>query len=80
MSITLLLAISQLKRKWSRTISTIAVIALSTALTTVVCNLVTSGNNMLVTLMGEDYASYGNAYLAMLVIPAVIFGLLILVM
>lgn len=80
MSITLLLAISQLKRKWSRTISTIAVIVLSTALTTVVCNLVTSVNNMLVTLMGEDYASYGNAYLALLVIPAVIFGLLILVM
>lgn len=80
MSITLFLAISQLKRKWSRTISAIAVIALSTALTTAVCHLVISGNNMLVNLMGEDYVSYGNAYLVMLAIPAMILGILILAM
>lgn len=80
MSITLLLAISQLKRKWSRTISAIAVIALSTALTTAVCNLVISGNSMLVNLMGENYASYGNVYLVMLAIPAMILGILILAM
>lgn len=35
---------------------------------------------MLINLMGENYASYGNAYLAMLAIPAVILGLLILIM
>lgn len=80
MNITLSLALKQLKRKWSRTISTIAVIILSTALTTAVCNLVTSGNSMLVDLMGEDYASYGSYYIAILVIPAIIFGLLILIM
>lgn len=80
MNITLSLALKQLKRKWLRTISTIAVIILSTALTTAVCNLVTSGNSMLVDLMGEDYASYGSYYIAILVIPAIIFGLLILIM
>ncbi|MDD6480660.1 MAG: ABC transporter permease [Lachnospiraceae bacterium] len=80
MNITLSLALKQLKRKWSRTISTIAVIILSTALTTAVCNLVTSGNRMLVDLMGEDYASYGSSYVAILVIPAIILGLLILIM
>jgi len=80
MSITMFLAISQLKRKYCRTISAIVIIALSTVLTTTVCNLVVSGNNMLVSWMGEDYASYGSAYSAMLLIPAVIFGMIILVM
>lgn len=80
MSITLMLAVSQLKRKWSRTISTLVVIALSTALTNTVCNLVISGNSMLAGMMGENYASYGSTYLVMLLFPAIIFGALILIM
>ncbi len=35
---------------------------------------------MLVNWMGEDYASYGSAYLVMLLIPAILLGILILVM
>ncbi len=80
MSITMFLAISQLKGKYSRTISAIVIIALSTALTTTVCNLVISGNNMLVNWMGEDYASYGGAFSAMLLIPAILLGIVIFVM
>ncbi len=80
MSITMFLSISQLKRKYSRTIPAIVVIVLSTALTTTVCNLVVSGNNMLVELMGEGYDSYGGAFSAMLLVPAILLGTLILVM
>lgn len=80
MNITASLAFSQLKRKRSRTIATLAAILLSTALTTTVCCLVASANEMLLHMMGTDYASYGEAYLAMLLIPAAIIGIFIFAM
>jgi len=80
MRVTAYLAFSQLIRKRSRSLVTILIIALSTSLTTAVCSLVASGNEMLVQTLGADYASYGNAYKAMLLVPAVIFGGLILTM
>ena len=80
MNITASLAFSQLKRKRSRTIATLAAILLSTALTTTVCCLVASANEMLLHMMGSDYASYGEAYLAMLLIPAAIIGIFIFAM
>ncbi|MGO5051761.1 ABC transporter permease [Lachnospiraceae bacterium LCP25S3_G4] len=80
MKITAKLAYSQLKINRSRTRWTLIAIALSTALTTAVCSFVASGNTMLIELLGEDYGAYGESYRALLLIPAVIFGLLIIAM
>lgn len=80
MKITAKLAYSQLKINRSRTIWTLLAIALSTALTTTVCSFVASGNAMLVNFLGEDYGVYGSAYITLLLIPAVIFGVLIVAM
>lgn len=80
MKITLQLAYSQLKINRSRTIWTIIAIALSTALTTTVCSFVASGNDMLINFLGEDYGHYGKSYIALLLIPASIFGLIIIAM
>lgn len=80
MKIIMKLAYSQLKINRSRTIWTLIAIALSTALTTAVCSLVASGNAMLVGLLGEDYGVYASSYIALLLIPAVFLGILILAM
>lgn len=78
MKITAKLAYSQLKEQRSRTIWTLLVIALSTALTVAVSSFVVSGNQMIKGFLGENYGEYGKSYEAMLRVPAVIFGLLIM--
>lgn len=80
MRITDRLAYSQLKASRSRTMFALIAIILSTALTTTICSFVASGNKMLVELLGKDYGTYGDTYKVMLFIPAVFFGLMILIM
>lgn len=80
MKIMIKLAYSQLKTNRSRTIWTLIAIALSTALTTAVCNFVVSGNDMLINLLGENYGLYGKNYIGLLAIPAAIFGIIIIAM
>lgn len=80
MKITAKLAYSQLKINRSRTLWTLIAIALSTALTTAICSFVSSGNAMLVDFLGENYGVYGKSYLMLLLIPAAIFGVLIIAM
>ncbi|MBC3888416.1 FtsX-like permease family protein [Acetobacterium paludosum] len=78
MRITAKLAYSQLKINRSRTIGALIAITLATALITAVCSFVASGNAMLVSFLGVNYGEYGNSYVALLFIPAIIFGLIIL--
>ena len=80
MKITAKLAYSQLKVNRSRTGWTLLAIALSTALTTAICSFAASGNAMLIDLLGEDYGEYGGSYQVFLMIPAIIFGILIMAM
>ena len=80
MNILCALAYSQIKRKKSRTVITIAAISLSTALLTAVINFAVSGNTMVQGFLGEDYGEFGGAYTLLLLIPAVILGALIIAM
>lgn len=80
MRITLSLALSQLKKKRTRSSAAIVAIMLSTALLTCVCSFIVSANAMLVGLLGEDYGEYGGAYMVMLLIPTVLLGILIIIM
>lgn len=80
MSIEGKLAFSQLKTNRSRTLWTLLAIMLSEGLITAVCTFVASGNAMLVDLLGPDYGDYGSGYVGLLLIPAVIFGVLIVAM
>jgi putative ABC transport system permease protein len=80
MKITARLAYSQLKNNRSRTIGAIIAIVLSSALTTAVCSFVASGNVMLTGLLGKGYGDYAKSYKGMLLTPAIILGLLIMVM
>lgn len=80
MKITAKLAKNQLKVNRSRTIWTLLAIVMSTALTTAVCSFIASGNAMLKEFLGDQYGEYGGTYLGLLLIPAVIFGFLIMAM
>ncbi len=80
MRVTAKLAYSQLKINRSRTVWSLAAIALSTALITAVCSFVASGNAMLASFMGSDYGAYAQNYGKLLLIPAILFGLIILTM
>ena len=80
MNILCSFALSQLKRKKSRTVITALAIALSAALLSAVVNFVASGNAMLADFLGEDYGLYGGAYLMMLLVPAVFLAALIAAM
>lgn len=80
MRITAKLALSQLKRNRVRSLAALLAICLSTALIMTVCGFVASGNKMLLELLGEDYGNYGKTYFAMLLIPAVLFGIIIVAM
>ncbi|MBU4440272.1 MAG: ABC transporter permease [Acetobacterium sp.] len=80
MRITAKLAYSQLKINRSRTIGALIAITLATALITAVCSFVASGNAMLVSFLGENYGEYGNSYVALLLVPAILFGIIILSM
>lgn len=80
MSITARLAYSQLKINRSRTIGALIAIALATALITAVCSFVASGNAMLVDFLGADYGEYGKSYVSLLLVPAILFGVIILSM
>lgn len=80
MNILCSFALSQVKRKKSRTIITSLAIALSAALLTAVVNFVASGNRMLAGFLGKDYGLYGNAYVMLLLIPAAFLAALIIAM
>lgn len=80
MKITARLAITQIKLNRKRTIGAIFAIMLSTALVTAVMCFATSGNAMLVGLLGEGYGEYGQAYRMMIFVPAAILGLMIFFM
>lgn len=80
MNILCSFALSQLKRKKSRTMITAFAIALSAALLTAVVNFVASGNAMLAAFLGEDYGLYGGAYFMLLLVPAVFLAALIAAM
>lgn len=80
MSITAKLAYSQLKINRSRTIGALVAIVLATALITAVCSFVVSGNAMIVSFLGADYGEYGSSYVTLLLIPAILFGIIILSM
>ncbi len=79
-SITSKLACKQLKNNQFRSVASIIAIALSTALTTAICCLVSSADAMLSSLYGKDYGKMAHGEMAVLLIPAVVFGLLILFM
>lgn len=74
------LAYSQLRINRSRTIWTLLGIALSTALITAICSFAASGNDMIVDLLGSDYGAYGDSYMRLLLIPAIIFSGIIVAM
>lgn len=74
------LALSQIKRKKTRTVITISAISLSAALLTAVINFLVSGNTMLKGFLGEGYGEFGSAYAMLLLIPAAILGFLIIAM
>lgn len=80
MNILCALAYSQIKRKKSRTVITIAAISLSAALLTAVINFAVSGNTMVRGFLGEDYGEFEGAYTLLLLIPAAILGALIIAM
>ena len=80
MNILCELAYSQIKRKKSRTVITIAAICLSTALLTAVINFAVSGNTMVQGFLGEDYGDFGGAYTLLLLVQVVILGTLIIAM
>lgn len=80
MNILYSFALSQIKRKKSRTVITASAIALSTALLAAVVNFVASGNAMLAGFLGEDYGLYGGAYLTLLLVPAAFLAALIAAM
>lgn len=80
MNILCSFALSQIKRKKSRTLITAMAISLSAALLTAVVNFVVSGNGMLTGFLGKDYGLYGNAYAMLLLIPAAFLAALIIAM
>lgn len=80
MRITAKLAYSQLKINLYRTLWSLVAIVLSTALMTVVCSFVASGNAMLMNFLGADYGEYGKSYMGLLLFPAILFGLIIVTM
>lgn len=80
MRITTRLAYNQLKINRSRTIGALVAISLATALITAVCSFVASGNAMLVGFLGVNYGKYGSSYVALLLVPAILFGIIILSM
>ncbi|MEG0900337.1 MAG: FtsX-like permease family protein [Oscillospiraceae bacterium] len=80
MRITTSLAYSQLKTNRSRTMWSLAAIALSTALLVAVCSFVASGNAMIVNFLGTDYGEYGQSYIRLLLVPAILFAVIIITM
>ncbi len=80
MNITASLALSQLKKKRTRSMASVLAIMLSTSMTTAVCSFIVSGNAMLVGLLGDDYGEYGSAYFSILLIPGILLGILIAAM
>ena len=80
MNILCSFALSQIKRKKSRTAITASAITLSAALLTAVVNFVASGEAMLAGFLGKDYGVYGNAYTMLLLVPALFLAALIVSM
>lgn len=80
MNILWFFALSQIKRKKRRAVITALAIALSTALLTATANFAANGNVLLVSFLGGDYGLYGNAYVPLLLIPAVFLAALIIAM
>lgn len=80
MNVLAQMALSQLKNNKKRTFWAVTAIVLATALLTCVCGLVASGYEMLTSFLGADFGTYRSAYLSLLLVPAIILGLIILLM
>ncbi len=80
MNILCALALSQVKRKKTRTVITVSAISLSTSLLTAVINFAASGHAMLTRFLGKNYGEYGNAYIPLLLIPSLFLGGLVVAM
>lgn len=80
MNVLAQMAFSQLKNNKKRTFWAVTAIVLATALLTCVCGLVASGYEMLTSFLGADFSTYRSAYLSLLLVPAIILGLIILLM
>lgn len=80
MKLTAKLAYSQIKINRSRTLWTLIGIILSTAMITVICTFVASGNTLVLSFLGEEYGSYGGMLNHLLLVPAVIIGAIIISM
>ena len=62
MKLTAYLALNQVKMNKKRSIGAVMAITLSAALITALMCLVSSGNKMLTTFLGEGYGDYGGMY------------------
>lgn len=78
--ITSELAYKQLINNPFRSIASMIAIALSTALTTAICCMAASVNDMLVHIYGADYGKMASGYRSIFIIPAAIFTLLVVFM
>lgn len=80
MNVLVKLAWSQLRRNPMRSGWTVAAIVLSTALTTMVATFVVCTHGMLEGMLGKGYGQYGQTYVVLLGVPAVVLGLMVAVM
>lgn len=80
MKLTAYLALNQVKMNKKRSIGAVMAITLSAALITALMCLVSSGNKMLTTFLGEGYGDYGGMYRQILVVPILLLTLFVFFM
>lgn len=80
MKLTAYLALNQVKMNKKRSIGAVMAITLSTALITALMCLVSSGNKMLTTFLGEGYGDYGGMYRQILIVPILLLTLFVFFM
>ena len=80
MKLTAYLALNQVKMNKKRSIGAVMAITLSAALITALMCLVSSGNKMLTTFLGEGYGDYGGMYRQILIVPILLLTLFVFFM
>lgn len=80
MKLTAYLALNQVKMNKKRSIGAVMAITLSAALITALMCLVSSGNKMLTTFLGEGYGDYGGMYRQILIAPILLLTLFVFFM
>lgn len=80
MKLTAYLALNQVKMNKKRSIGAVMAIMLSAALITALMCLVSSGNKMLTTFLGEGYGDYGGMYRQILIVPILMLTLFVFFM